>query len=60
MIFFGGGFPELSHKTKQGEKAANTEKSAVTKVNELKGFVKNIVKAEATYLEGNSNYYWMI
>ena len=43
---------KLIHKTKQGDKAARTEKTAVTIVNNFEDFVIKIVKAEIDHLEG--------
>ena len=43
---------KVIHKTKHGDKAARTEKMAVTMVNNFKDFVIKIVKAENDHLEG--------
>ena len=45
---------KLIHKTKQGDKAARTEMTAVTIVNDIEDFVIKIVKAEAKHLEGKN------
>ena len=45
---------KLIHKTKQGDKAARTEKTAGTMVNNFKDFVIKIVKAEIDHLEGRN------